>query len=109
MLYFSDTVCVLSSSSLPALELGLESANGLSKPRESVDSQLDLLEEKAENAGEAGDAGAGDSSRKGFVLPLEGGTNLSGDCSVRNRLFELRGLVSDLDWPDRSVVDRSSG
>lgn len=100
---------MLTSSSLPDLDPGLESVNGFSKPLESLDSQLDLLEEKAENAGEAGDAGAGDSSRKGFVLPLVGGNNLSGDCSERKGLFECRDLVSDLDCPDKSVVDRSSG
>ena len=109
ILYFSETVWVLTSSSLPSLEPGLESANGLSKPLESFDSQLDLLEEKPEKPGEAGDAGAGDSSRNCFVLPLAGGTNLSGDCSETNGLFEFRGLVSDLDCPDKSVVDRSSG
>lgn len=97
------------SSSLPSLEPGLESANGLSRPLELLDSQLDLLEEKFENEGEAGTEGAGDSSRKGFVLPLDGGTSLSGDCSVRNGLLEFRGLVRDLDWPEKSVVDRSSG
>lgn len=102
---------MLTSSSLPALESGLESANGLSKPLESLDSQLDLREENEEKAGEAGDAG--DSSRNGFGFPLEGGTNLSGDCSERNGVLEFclefDGLVNDLDWPDTSVLDRSSG
>lgn len=55
MLYFSDTVCVLTSSeSLPALDIDLEceSAKGLSNPLESCDSQLDRLDDAADNAGE---------------------------------------------------------
>ena len=82
MLYFSETVCVFTSSSLPALEVGRESANGLSNPLESLDSQLDLLDDAFENAGEPGDLGPPkESSRKGFGLFKEGGTNRSGDWS----------------------------
>lgn len=52
MLYFSETVWVFMSSSLPALDTGRESANGFSNPLESFDSQLDLLDEKLEEAGD---------------------------------------------------------
>lgn len=70
---------MFTSSSLPALETGRESAKGLSKPRESLDSQLVLLDEKFENAGDAGDAG--ESSLKGFDRLDGGGTNRSVDRS----------------------------
>lgn len=73
MLYFSDTVCVLTfSSSLPALEGALESSKGftpyilLSRPSEL---QLVLLDEPS-----TGEPGTESSSRKRCVLDLDGGS-----------------------------------
>lgn len=74
MLYFSDTVCVFTSSSLSALEPGLdklESRKGLSNAllsRLLSESQLDRLDEALERSG---DRNVG-SSRKRCGLPDEG-------------------------------------
>nr|GFD59778.1 hypothetical protein [Tanacetum cinerariifolium] len=70
-----DTVCVLRSSSLPALEGALESSNGEANgPLDDMsESQLVRREDMAE--GERN----GDSSLKGFVLVLRGGSRRSPD------------------------------
>lgn len=49
MLYFSDTVCVFTSSSLPACEGALESSNGDANGP-IAELQLDLREESADGA-----------------------------------------------------------
>ena len=75
MLNFSDTVCVFRSSSLPARDGDLESSKGdANGPLEDMsDSQLVRREDMAE--GER----SGDSSRKGFILDLRGGSRRSPD------------------------------
>ena len=99
MLYFSDTVCVLTlSSSLPALDGALESANGfesytllsLLPPSEL---QLVLLDEKPLGVLKPCASGEplaeGSSSRNRWVLDLDGGSSSSADsagptfCSAR--------------------------
>lgn len=84
MLNFSETVCVLRSSSLPARDGALESSKGEANgpylesrlPTESV-SQLDLRD-KAE---------AGDSSRKGRVLDFLGGKRCSAEAATVSILY----------------------
>jgi hypothetical protein len=75
MLNFSDTVCVLRSSSLPALDGALESSKGEANgPLDDMsDSQLVRREDMAE-----GDR-RGDSSLKGFILDFFGGSKRSPD------------------------------
>lgn len=91
MLNFSDTVCVLRSSSLPARDGALESSKGDANgpyresrlPTESV-SQLDLRDK-----GEAGD-----SSRKGRVLDFFGGRRSSAEAATLSLLY-IEGTVGD--------------
>lgn len=87
MLYFSDTVWVLTwSSSLPALDGALESSKGDTKgpcllsrlPAES-ELQLDLLDDA--DKGEC--TGDGDSSRNRLGRVLEGGSSSSADSPGR--------------------------
>lgn len=89
MLYFSDTVCVLTSSSLPALDGALESSNGdanglcmlfllLSKPPVS-EAQLLRLEDIAEPGREVVGLGDGESWYGRGALPLEGASSISED------------------------------
>ena len=87
ILYFSDTVCVLTlSSSLPALEGALESSNGEAKgPLLSLlpvsELQLVLLDDMADTDREGLSIGI---SWYGLGGPrvLEGGSNISDDCAT---------------------------
>ena len=77
---FSDTVCVLSSSSLPAREGARESSKGEAKgdleSRVMSDSQLVRREDMFE--GEP----RGDSSRKGFMRDFWGSGSSSADSAI---------------------------
>lgn len=86
MLYFSDTVCVFKSSSLPIREGALESSNGDAKGpylesrlvRLAADSELQLvrLEDKADAERR------GDSSRKARTRVFFGGNSSSADSAT---------------------------
>lgn len=85
MLYFSETVCVLTlSSSLPALEGARESSNGLDPYTllsllAASELQLDLLEENP-GWGDAAPAAVGSSSRnRRGGPPRDGGNKSSAD------------------------------
>lgn len=84
MLNFSDTVCVLRSSSLPARDGALESSKGEAKGpylesrlATESESQLDLRDT----------AEAGDSSRKARVLDFFGGRRCSADAATASFLY----------------------
>lgn len=77
MLNFSDTVCVLRSSSLPALEGALESSKGDAKGPLDV-SELQLVRREDMPEGER----MGDSSRYGRVLSFRGGRSISADSAT---------------------------
>lgn len=86
MLYFSETVCVLISSSLPALEGALESSNGdanglcrLSLMLSASEAQLLLLEDIAEVGREGLGLSVGESVYGRGTLPRDGGSNISED------------------------------
>jgi hypothetical protein len=83
MLYFSDTVWVLTSSSLPARDGALESSNGDAKgPLLSLlpasEPQLDLLDDIAESALGLSTSWYG----LGGPFILAGGSNISVDCAT---------------------------
>lgn len=89
MLNFSETVCVLRSSSLPAREGALESSNGEAKgPLDMSELQLDRRDDMPE-----GDRN-GDSSRYGRVLSLRGGRSISADSATAALLY-IDGTVGD--------------
>lgn len=87
MLYFSETVCVLTlSSSLPARDGALESSNGEAKgPLLSLlpasELQLVLLDDIADVALE-GLSGPKSWYGLGGPRALEGGSNISDDCAT---------------------------
>jgi hypothetical protein len=83
MLYFSDTVCVLRSSSLPARDGARESSNGDANgpERESrlpTDSELQLVRREDIPDGDC----IGDSSRNFRVLSFFGGSNSSAESAT---------------------------
>ena len=84
MLYFSDTVCVLTSSSLPALEGALESSNGeakglcrLSLLLPASEAQLLLLEDIAELGREGPGLSVGESVYNRGPVDRVGGSSIS--------------------------------
>jgi hypothetical protein len=79
MLNFSETVCVLRSSSLPALEGALESSKGDAKGPCDM-SELQLERRDADDIAD-GDR-MGDSSRYAFVLSFRGGSSISADSAT---------------------------
>lgn len=86
MLYFSETVCVLTcSSSLPVRDGALESSNGEANGpgRSSLppwsDVQLVLLEDIVDGAG---DLDGESSSRNRCALDLDGGRSSSADSAT---------------------------
>jgi hypothetical protein len=86
MLYFSDTVCVFRSSSLPAREGARESSKGEAngempialESRLPTDSELQLVRRDESAEGDR----AGDSSLNGFVRDFLGGSNMSVDSAT---------------------------
>ena len=106
MLYFSETVCVLTlSSSLPAREGDLESANGsalISLASVPLPSEAKLVLRVGVSTGELG---ADSSSRKRRDLELEGGIRRVSDDPVGRPEYILltlglsrsEGLMGDLD------------
>lgn len=115
MLYFSETVCVLTlSSSLPALDGALESAKGsdpyilLSLPLAS-ELKLVLLDIVS-----TGDPGTDSSSLNLCVLDRDGGISRVSDESVgpplyirfKPGLLFIEGAVGGLDWGIREREER---
>jgi hypothetical protein len=83
MLYFSDTVCVFRSSSLPVRDGALESSNGDAngpkrESRLAADSELQLVLRDDIPDGDR----IGDSSLKGLVRDFFGGNRSSADSAT---------------------------
>lgn len=114
MLYFSDTVCVLTSSSLPAREGALESSKGLYWPPlcrlrplpEISELQLVRLEDMPEGDRETG---SGESRYGRGPRPWAGGSNISADSATPPGALYSPGDGFEMLRPDWPVVGRCGG
>ena len=113
MLYFSDTVCVLMSSSLPARDGALESSKGDAKGPSLLsllpasELQLVLLEDMAEADRDTGlSPGLSEYGLTG-PLALEGGNSISDDCATSGAPYIAGPPPVRVDWPVEGLCGNS--